>query len=116
MKHIYLDYAAATPMSPEVIAAMRPFLSDCFYNPSATYLAGRAARQALQEQRSKVARCLGARPAEIIFTAGATEANNLAIQGVLRRWPAARAASMIRRVSRSERSRIAGTPIAATIS
>jgi cysteine desulfurase len=87
MKRIYLDYAAATPMRPEVLAAMRPFFLENFYNPSATYLAGRAARLALGEQRAKVARVLGARPAEIVFTAGATEANNLAIQGVSRQWP-----------------------------
>lgn len=87
MKKIYLDYAAASPMRPEVLAAMRPYFSDKFYNPSATYLAGRAARLDLNEQRAKVARLLGARPAEIIFTAGATEANNLAIQGIMRRFP-----------------------------
>lgn len=87
MKRIYLDYAAATPMSPEVLTAMRPFFSDNFYNPSAGYLAARAARQALNEQRLSVAQSLGARPGEIIFTAGATEANNLALSGLMRRYP-----------------------------
>ena len=87
MKKIYLDYAAASPARPEVQEAMRPYFSDNFYNPSATYLAGRAARQDLSEQRAKVARLLGARPAEIIFTAGATEANNLAVQGAMRQFP-----------------------------
>ncbi|HET7827314.1 MAG TPA: cysteine desulfurase family protein [Candidatus Saccharimonadales bacterium] len=91
MKRIYLDYAAATPLKPEVLQAMRPFWSQNFYNPSATYLAGRGARRALDEQRAKVARVLGARPAEIVFTAGATEANNLAVQGVMHQYPAGEA-------------------------
>ena len=87
MKKIYLDYAAATPMRPEVLKAMRPYFSEEFYNPSATYLAGRGARQALGVQRAKIAAVLGARPAEVVFTAGATEANNLAVQGVMRQFP-----------------------------
>jgi cysteine desulfurase len=68
---------------------MQPYFSQQFYNPSATYLAGRGARQALDQARAEVAMNLGARPAEIIFTAGATEANNLAVQGVMRRFPKA---------------------------
>ncbi|HSX17955.1 MAG TPA: cysteine desulfurase family protein [Candidatus Saccharimonadales bacterium] len=86
-KAIYLDYAAATPVDPQVLDAMQPYFSDKFYNPSANYLAARAVRQALEQARSDVASCLGARPAEVIFTAGATEANNLAIQGAMRRFP-----------------------------
>src|SRR5437867_507154 len=81
---IYLDYAAATPIDPAVLKAMQPYFSQHFQNASATYLAGRGVHQALAESRSQVARLLGARPAEIIFTAGATEANNLAIQGLMR--------------------------------
>lgn len=87
MKTIYLDYAAATPLDKEVLAAMKPYLTDEFYNPSATYLAGKRAKQALNNARSEVAQVLGSRPAEVIFTAGATEANNLAIQGALRQFP-----------------------------
>jgi len=87
MKQIYLDYAAATPLDGGVLEAMLPYLTDDFYNPSATYLAARSVRQALNEARAKIAGCLGARPAEIIFTAGATEANNLAIQGIMKRFP-----------------------------
>jgi cysteine desulfurase len=88
MKHgIYLDYAAATPVGPEVKQAMEPYFSDSFYNPSATYLAGRQARQALESFRSQIAQLLGAKPSEIVFTAGATEANNLAVQGVMRQFP-----------------------------
>jgi cysteine desulfurase len=87
MKHIYLDYAAATPMDPEVLEAMKPYFTEDFYNPSATYLAGRQARDELNGIRSRVAAVLGAKPAEIVFTVGATEANNLAIQGIMRRYP-----------------------------
>lgn len=88
-KPIYLDYAAATPLDPQVLAAMYPHLSDSFYNPSATYRAGTQSRQALEGARARVAHWLGARPSEIIFTAGGTEANNLAVHGVLRKFPAA---------------------------
>lgn len=90
MKTIYLDYAAATPMDPEVLAVMEPYFNRHFYNPSATYLAARSVRQKLNDARASVARSLGARPAEIIFTAGATEANNLAIQGIMHLHPGAR--------------------------
>ncbi len=80
---IYLDFAAATPVDASVIAAMQPFWSQNFYNPAAEYLAGRQARTALEAARGQIAAALGARPAEIIFTAGGTEANNLAINGVM---------------------------------
>ncbi len=86
MSAIYLDYAAATPLDPLVLGAMQPYLSEVFYNPSATYAGARAARQALLDARTKVARVLGAKPSEIIFTAGGTEANNLAIHGVMRQF------------------------------
>ena len=68
---------------------MEPYLTTDFYNPSATYSAGRAVRSALDEARKQVAACLGARPSEIVFTAGGTEANNLAIHGVMRQYPEA---------------------------
>ncbi|MBI4033717.1 cysteine desulfurase [Candidatus Saccharibacteria bacterium] len=87
MKKIYLDYAAATPVDPQVFSAMQPYFSDRFYNPSANYLAARQVKKELEKARSDVARCLGAKPAEVVFTAGATEANNLAIQGVMRQYP-----------------------------
>ncbi len=86
-KAIYFDYAAATPMDEKVLAAMRPYFSDKFYNPSATYLVARDIRAELSMARRQVAGILGAKPAEIIFTAGATEANNLAIQGLMRQFP-----------------------------
>jgi len=86
-KSIYLDYAAAFPMSDEVRRAMEPYFSEHFYNPSATYLAARKTRRDLEDFRDKIASTLGAKPAEIIFTAGATEANNLSIQGLMRQFP-----------------------------
>jgi cysteine desulfurase len=84
---IYLDYAAATPLDERVSVAMRPFLNDMFYNPSATYQAAREAHKALEAARAKTAHWLGARASEIIFAAGGTEANNLAIHGIMRRFP-----------------------------
>ena len=86
MKPIYLDYAAATPMDPRVEKAMEPYFSNKFYNPSATYLDARRVRKELEQARGEIAVCLGAKAAEIVFTAGATEANNLAIQGVMRQF------------------------------
>jgi len=90
---IYLDHAAATPLDPQVLAVMQPFLGDDFYNPSATYQAARDVRKALEKARSDVAHWLGARPSEIIFTAGGTEANNLALFGILRKYPGSHAVS-----------------------
>ncbi len=87
MKSIYLDYAAATPLDPEVLVAMQPYFSEDFYNPSATYLSGIKVKKHLNQARAKIAMWLGDRPFEIFFTAGATEANNLAIQGVMRQFP-----------------------------
>jgi cysteine desulfurase len=84
---IYLDHAAATPLHVDVLAAMQPYFSDTFYNPSATYLPAVSVRKDLEAARAKVAHWLGARPNEIIFTAGGTEANNLAVRGVLERFP-----------------------------
>jgi cysteine desulfurase len=91
MKQIYLDYAAATPLEPKVLEAMRPYFSDEFYNPSAISLASRQVRRDLDTARAKIAIWMGARQSEIYFTAGATEANNLAIQGVMRQFPKAEA-------------------------
>ncbi|MET0779878.1 MAG: cysteine desulfurase family protein [Candidatus Saccharimonadales bacterium] len=87
MDSIYLDYAAATPMDPAVQAAMQPYFTERFYNPSATYLAANSVRKDLEAARARVAHWLGARPAEIVFTAGGTEANNLAIHGILSQFP-----------------------------
>jgi cysteine desulfurase len=84
---IYLDHAAATPIDDRVLAAMRPYFSDKFYNPSATYDTARKVRQDLEKARAQVAHWLGAKANEIIFTAGGSEANNLAIHGIMREFP-----------------------------
>ncbi|HEX3147000.1 MAG TPA: cysteine desulfurase family protein [Gemmataceae bacterium] len=79
---LYLDHAATTPMLPEVWEAMRPFAAENFGNPASAHTAGRKARQALEDARERIANCLGASPDEVIFTSGATEANNLALFGL----------------------------------
>lgn len=83
---VYLDHAAATPMDPQVFQAMQPYFTELFYNPSALYWPAHEVAKQLQIARASVAGVLGARPSEIIFTAGGTEANNLAIQGVMRKF------------------------------
>lgn len=87
-KPVYLDYAATTPADPAVVEAMLAYLGTgaCFANPaSVSHAAGRAAREAVEEARGEVARLVGARAEEIVFTSGATESNNLALKGVMRR-------------------------------
>lgn len=84
--NIYLDNAAATPVEEDVLAAMQPFYRENFYNPSALYQPALAVHSKLEEARSTVAKHLGVRPAEVIFTAGGTEANNLALQGIMRAY------------------------------
>jgi cysteine desulfurase len=90
MKTIYLDYAAATPVDSGVLDAMRPYFTDKFYNPSAMYLAANEVHKDLEATRATVAVCIGARPIEVTFTAGGTEANNLAISGVMAAFPGSR--------------------------
>ncbi len=79
---VYLDYNATTPMDPEVVSAMMPWLSKSFGNPSSDHLLGREARQQVETAREEVAALIGAEPDEIVFTGSATEANNLAILGI----------------------------------
>ena len=79
---IYLDHNATTPIHPDVLAVMLPYLRKGFGNPSSIHQFGREARQAVDEAREKVARLIGAKPSEIVFTSGGTEADNLAIKGV----------------------------------
>jgi cysteine desulfurase len=83
----YFDYAAATPMSETVLAAMQPFFTTEFYNPSALYLKAQGVKRAVEQARADVAAVLGAKAPEIIFTAGGTESDNLAIQGVMQAFP-----------------------------
>lgn len=77
-REVYLDYAAATPVDPEVVAAMLPYLTEKFHNPSAPYALARGVRADVEAARAQIARAIGARPGNVVFTAGATEANNLA--------------------------------------
>lgn len=78
---IYLDHNATTPLLPEVVDAMQPYLREHFGNPSSAHAYGRRAREAVEQARARVAALLGARAEEIIFVAHGTEANNLAIRG-----------------------------------
>ncbi|MBJ6941745.1 cysteine desulfurase family protein [Vibrio cholerae] len=78
----YYDYAASTPVSQGVLDAMKPWQNENFANASSAHQAGRASAQALQEARECIAEKIGALPSEIIFTSGASEANNLALKGV----------------------------------
>ncbi|MCL4500975.1 MAG: cysteine desulfurase [Deltaproteobacteria bacterium] len=78
---IYLDYNATTPVAPEVAAAMLPFLGPEFGNPSCDYPLGLRAREAMHQARREVAALLNCAPDEVVFTSGATEANNLVLKG-----------------------------------
>jgi cysteine desulfurase len=82
---VYLDYAGFSPVDPRVIALMRPFLEGGVGNPSAPHSLGLEARASLDGARGKVARLFAGAPAGVIFTASATEANNLAIRGLTQR-------------------------------
>ncbi|HQP32081.1 MAG TPA: aminotransferase class V-fold PLP-dependent enzyme, partial [Deltaproteobacteria bacterium] len=81
---IYLDYNGTTPLDPEVIAAMRPFLEEDFGNPSSSHWYGIRPKQAVEAARRQVASLLGCLPEEIVFTSGGTESNNHAIKGLAR--------------------------------
>ena len=83
-KRIYLDYASTTPLDPRALKAMLPYFREKFGNPSSIHSEGVAAKKALDAARKTVARILQARPDEIIFTSGGTEANNLAIFGAVK--------------------------------
>ncbi|PNZ70445.1 cysteine desulfurase [Staphylococcus croceilyticus] len=80
---VYADYAATTPVKPEVIDAMMEIYQSHYGNPSSIHTIGRDARRYLDESRRTVAKLLGAKPSEVIFTSGATESNNTAIKGLV---------------------------------
>ncbi|MDE8347492.1 MAG: cysteine desulfurase family protein [Acidocella sp.] len=82
MRHVYLDFNASTPLAPEVVAAMEPFLGGFYGNPSSHHWAGIPAKEALEKARLQVAGLLGCEADEIVFTSGGTESNNHAIKGV----------------------------------
>src|SRR5689334_11580135 len=78
---VYLDHAATTPMLPEAIEAMTAELAR-IGNPSSLHASGRRARRVVEESREIIAEALGARPSEVVFTSGGTEADNLALKGI----------------------------------
>lgn len=79
---IYLDFNASTPIAPEAVEAMRPFLAGHYGNPSSLHWAGAPAKDAVETARGQVASTLGCDPSEVVFTSGGSEANNHAIKGV----------------------------------
>jgi cysteine desulfurase len=87
---IYLDHNATTPAAPEVVEAMTRALRDLFGNASSIHAFGQQAKAAIDEARTEVARLIGAEPGDIVFTAGGTEADNLALRGVLASAPPTR--------------------------
>src|SRR5437764_11664090 len=84
MRRVYLDHAATTPVDPEVAELMAQVLREVPGNPSSIYAEGRRARALVDRARGEVAGAIGADPAEIVFTSGGTEADNLALRGVLK--------------------------------
>ena len=82
MKKVYLDYAATTPVDPKVMAKMKPYFSKKFGNTMTIHSLGQEAKAVLEESREEIAKIIGAKPNEIIFTASATESNNTALKGV----------------------------------
>ncbi len=85
MKHVYLDHAATTPLDPRVKEAMEPYMTDRFGNPSSFHTPGKQAKDDLDAARERIARQLGVRTEEIIFTSGGTESDNLALLGFARK-------------------------------
>ena len=87
---IYLDHNASTPLLPEALDAMLPYLRTRHGNPSSQHAFGQTARKAVEHAREQVAALIGATPDEIVFTSGGTEANNLAVRGAVEASPAKR--------------------------
>ncbi|HZD59568.1 MAG TPA: cysteine desulfurase family protein [Anaerolineae bacterium] len=81
-KPIYVDYNATTPIDPDVIEEMIPYLRNNFGNPSSTHWYGVQAKEAVNKARERIANCIGCSPREVIFTSGGSESNNFAIKGI----------------------------------
>lgn len=96
IRDVYLDHAATTYVDPRVLKAMEPYWEEKFGNPSSLYRHGRKAKQAITEARETIARILNCQPTELIFTAGGTESDNLAILGVCKAWEEAEIARLTR--------------------
>ena len=92
---IYLDHAATTPVAREAAEAMLPWFSDGYGNPSSLHSVGQRARHAVDEARDRVAAALGCAAREVVFTAGGSEADNLALRGVLDRWGSSRGRHLV---------------------
>ncbi len=86
MRRIYLDHAAATPVSPAVLAAMQPYFGRKYGNPGSLHSFGQEAMAAVDAARAKIAQAIGAEFREVVFTASATEANNLALRSAVRQF------------------------------
>jgi cysteine desulfurase len=114
---IYLDHAATTPLSEVAWRAMEPYLRERFGNPSEPHAAGRAARAGLDEARASVAATLGCAPAELVFTGGGSEADNLAVLGRLRDGGRVVASAIehpaVREPLRAYRGEVAWAPVGA---
>src|ERR671916_3487973 len=82
MRRVYFDHSATTPVDRRVVEAMLPFLTESFGNPSSVHFYGQEARTAVDRARREVAGLIHARPNELVFLSGGTEANNLAIRGI----------------------------------
>jgi cysteine desulfurase len=82
MRRVYLDHAATTPIEPDVLKAMMPYFTEIFGNPSSVHQFGREAKVAIEEARERIANFINAKPSEIVFTSGGTEADNFAIFGI----------------------------------
>src|SRR3972149_6985246 len=82
MKRVYLDYAATTPMHPDVVKEMLPYFTEYYGNPSSIYSIGQEAKEAIEVARTQVAALIGAQPEEIVFTGGGPEADNFAFKGL----------------------------------
>jgi cysteine desulfurase len=81
MKPIYMDYNASTPIDPEVVGEMLPYLRGRFGNPSSSHLYGRQAKEGIEEARRRIAKLINAKASEMVFTSGGTESNNIALCG-----------------------------------
>src|SRR6266498_1210228 len=84
MRRVYLDNNATTPVLPEILETMRPYFGEHFGNASSIHHHGQETRGAVERARESVAALLGCRPAEIVFTSGGTEADNLALFGIVK--------------------------------
>ncbi len=108
---IYLDHAATSPLRPEVLKAMLPFLRESFGNPSSLHAHGRTARAAIELAREQVARLIGAAPESIVFTSGGSESNNLVLRSCSASGPIYYSAVEHPSIGRTARA-LGGTPIA----